>query len=103
MIMVLNLAAFAPIAELRKFTASLLTPTHKSKTAKRNKKTTNPKNIESILLNFAAKINALYEGKITNMLHFCYKNSNKRQREESAPIFYPHRQSITKNYYICIA
>ena len=29
--MVLNLAALAPMAELRKLTASLLTPTHRSK------------------------------------------------------------------------
>ena len=77
-IIVLNLAAFAPIAELRKFTASLLTPTHKSKIANTNKKITNPKNIVSILLNLATKINALYEENITNELHFYYKNSDKK-------------------------
>ena len=33
-IMVLNVTAFEPIAELRKFTASLLTPTTKSAIAK---------------------------------------------------------------------
>lgn len=39
---VLNFAAFAPTAGLRKFTASFATPTERSKTAKtkRNSKTT---------------------------------------------------------------
>ena len=37
---VLNFAAREPIAELRKFTASLLTPTQRSKAASKNKKTT---------------------------------------------------------------
>ena len=42
-IIVRNLAAFDPIAELRKFTASLLTPTHRSDTASTKRKITNPK------------------------------------------------------------
>ena len=41
--MVLNVAALAPIAELRKFTASLLTPTQRSNTASINRKMTSPK------------------------------------------------------------
>ena len=41
-------AALKPIAELRKFTASLLTPTDKSNMARRNKKTTTHKNTYSI-------------------------------------------------------
>ena len=36
--MVLNEAALAPTAEFRKLTASLLTPTIKSKTARTNRK-----------------------------------------------------------------
>ena len=39
-IMVLNFATFAPMAELRKFTASLLTPTKRSNTANTSRKTT---------------------------------------------------------------
>ena len=38
-----NLAAFDPIAELRKFTASLLTPTHRSEIARMNRKITKPR------------------------------------------------------------
>ena len=38
-----NLAAFEPIAEFMKLTASLLTPTHKSEAASKNSNTTNTK------------------------------------------------------------
>ena len=41
--MTLNEAVLAPTAELRKFTASLLTPTIKSKMASTKRKMTNPK------------------------------------------------------------
>ncbi len=44
-IIVLKEAAFAPIAELRKFTASLLTPTIKSMIARINRKIRIPRNI----------------------------------------------------------
>jgi len=42
-IIVLNEAALAPIAEFKKFTASLLTPTVKSKIARRKRKITIPR------------------------------------------------------------
>ena len=48
MIIRLNDAAFAPTADDRKFTASLLTPTERSKTANRNRNITIPKNNKSI-------------------------------------------------------
>lgn len=44
----LNEAAFEPMAELRKLTASLLTPTDKSKIASRNRKITTHRNNMSI-------------------------------------------------------
>ena len=43
MMMVRNRAALEPIAELRKLTASLLTPTHRSEIARMNRKITKPK------------------------------------------------------------
>ena len=47
-ITVLKLAAFAPTAPLRKFTASLDTPTQRSKMASPNRKIIIPKKIQSI-------------------------------------------------------
>ena len=41
--MVLNLATLAPIAELRKLTASLLTPTQRSEMARMKRNITNPR------------------------------------------------------------
>ena len=46
---VLNEAALEPTAEFRKLTASLLTPTTKSKMARRKRNTIIPKNIVSIM------------------------------------------------------
>ena len=46
----LNDAAFEPIAEFIKFTASLLTPTDRSNTASRNKKIITQRNKISIIL-----------------------------------------------------
>ena len=45
---VLNDAARAPIADDRKFTASLLTPAVRSKMASRNRNTTKPRKTRSI-------------------------------------------------------
>ena len=45
----LNDAAFDPIAEFRKLTASLLTPTDRSNTASRNRKITTQRNSISIV------------------------------------------------------
>ena len=49
-IMRLKEAALVPMAELRKFTASLLTPTDRSKTASKNRKMIIHKNRISIVL-----------------------------------------------------
>ena len=46
--MVRNLAAFVPTAGLRKFTASLATPTERSKVASRHRNMRIPKYIKSI-------------------------------------------------------
>ena len=43
MMMVRNFATLEPMAELRKLTASLLTPTQRSDTASTNRKITNPR------------------------------------------------------------
>jgi hypothetical protein len=48
-IMTLNDAAFEPMAELRKFTASLLTPTERSKIASKKIVMIIPKNTNSII------------------------------------------------------
>ena len=48
MMIVRNGATLVPMAELRKLTASLLTPTDRSKMASRNRKTTTQRNKISI-------------------------------------------------------
>ena len=50
--MVLKVATFAPIAELRKLTASLLTPEIRSKTARTKRKAVNPRYMLSIEILF---------------------------------------------------
>ena len=47
-----NLAALEPMAEFKKFTASLLTPTQRSNAARMKRNMTIPKYIHSILLQF---------------------------------------------------
>ncbi len=69
MIMRLKEAAFVPIAELRKFTASLLTPTDRSNTASRNRNTTTQRNNISIIMLF---ILVLCKG-LFKTFHNCFK------------------------------
>ena len=45
-----NFAALEPIAEFKKLTASLLTPTHRSEIARMKRNITNPRKIQSIKL-----------------------------------------------------
>lgn len=76
--MVRNGAALEPIAELRKLTASLLTPTERSKIARMKRKMMIPKNIVSMLLLFVAK---LWEDCFKNIswsLKFCCRKGRSR-------------------------
>lgn len=66
MIMCFNGAALDPMAEFKKFTASLLTPTERSNTANKNRNTIRHRNKISIIFFFCAK-----------KCLFCFKNISK--------------------------
>src|SRR5574344_1493714 len=81
MTMVRNFVTFAPMAEFKKFTASLLTPTTRSNIARMIRKITIPKKnvfIKSDTLSFfaGAKILTSDYPYVTQMLQFCYSPKN---------------------------